>query len=226
MGGYTKNIAVIKGIKEGFSSDGNPLTGVIKVERYGTLVHIEVTKINFAPLSAGKYVTGVTDGKTTLILEDEIYEGESELETGFGFGALITFVQGGVVAPVASAVSGNFFGEVLQIKYAIERAEQKGEAVQYEDEAIAEENYYEYAENYENGDAVREDSPQEKAWVETTANEADNGAVKTADGVKYGRQYAENNGKKAEIFARAAASVWDGAARADGASSYDINAVL
>lgn len=215
MGGYTKNIAVIKGLKEGFSSDGSPLTGVIKVERYGSLLHIEVTKVNFAPLTAGKYVTGITDGKSTLILEEDVFDGESDLETGEGFGALITFIQGGRISPVASAVSGNFFGEILQIKDAIEKSETGGDEAAYEDEAIAEENYYEYEETDVGGDAVRADTAQEEARAETYENEENYSPVKTTDGVKYGRQYAEDNGEKAEKFARAAAAVWGGGARAD-----------
>ena len=203
MSGYTKNIAVIKGVREGFSSDGNTLSGIIKVERYGTLLHAEVARVNFAPLTDGKYVTGITDGVNTLVFDGSEFEGESPLDTKDGFGALIAFVRGGKVSPLASAICGNFFGEVLRIKEEIESLE-KSDAQKYEDEAIAEENYYEYVEFNDGDDAVCEASPQKEKGVEIAENEMRFGSVEEGSGVKFGRQYAEDNAIKAEFFARAA----------------------
>lgn len=200
MGGYTKNIAVIKGLKEGFSADGGALTGLVKAERYGGNLKIEVTFINFAPLSEGRYVTAVSDGNNTLIVEDGFFEGASALETGSGFAALVCYINGGVY-PVASAVSGNFHGAALTIKAEVERAENiknglyggtavAGEAGEnntasvadvgaqtgYNDEAIAEVNYYDFAETYENGGAVRAGAQEEKNGSEPQQNEAASGA--------------------------------------------------
>ena len=175
MGGYSKNIALIKGLKEGFSADGGPLTGVVKIERYGRAVRAEVTKINFAPLSDGKYVTGVTDGNNTIVFEGDTYEGDAELDTSGGFAALICFIKGSV-APIASAISGNFQGEALGIKSYIEQLERvevnvQSNVEQYEDEAIAEENYYEYAQTDESGGAVRTDTQKEEGGSPALPNE-------------------------------------------------------
>lgn len=202
MGGYTKNIAVIKGLKDGFSADGGALTGLVKAERYGGSLKIEVTFINFAPLSEGRYVTAVSDGNNTLIVEDGFFEGSSVLETGSGFAALICYINGGVY-PVASAVSGNFHGAALTIKAEVERAEniknglgggtaaaggangkKSGKATDdaqtaYDDEAIAEVNYYDFAETYENGGAVRAGSQEEKNGRKSEQNEADTCAFQT-----------------------------------------------
>ena len=184
MSGYTKNIAVIKGLKEGFSADGGALTGLVKAEKYGNSLKVEATFINFAPLSEGRYVTAISDGKTTLIVENGFFEGYSELETGSGFAALICYING-QVSPVASAVSGNFHGAALGIKAEVEKAEKikssggvaatdAGESPSgsYEDEAIAEVNYYEFAETYEGGGAVRENPQEEESGLASCKDEA------------------------------------------------------
>ena len=180
MGGYSKNIAVIRGLKEGFSADGGPLTGVIKIESYGRAIRAEVTKINFAPLSEGKYITGITDGKNTLLFEEDVYEGDAELDLSEGFGALICFIKGQVFE-IASAVSGNYRGAVLGIKNYIEKLEKLDEEFQpkqkYEDEAIAEENYYEYAQADEGGGALCTDKEKEESGGKTLQNEEAVGAV-------------------------------------------------
>lgn len=201
MGGYTKNIAVIKGLKEGFSADGGALTGLVKAERYGNNLKIEATFINFAPLSEGRYVTAVSDGKNTLIVEDGLFEGVSALETGAGFAALICYINGGVY-PIAAAVSGNFHGAALTIKAEVERAENirnglgGGTAVSgrgakksdgtaqtvYEDEAIAEVNYYEFAEADEDGGAVRAGAAEEENGRKSGQNEENFGAFQTDEG--------------------------------------------
>ena len=187
--GYTKNIAVIRGLKDGFSSDGGSLSGLVKAERYGSHLKIEISYINFAPLTEGRYITALSDGTHTVIAENGLFEGESELNTDQGFAALVCFINGGVY-PVASAVCGNFRGEALGIKAEVEKAENlnaankksKGTAVSqvtqvYEDEAIAEENYYEF-ETDESGGAVCEDKKEEESGEKPYENEEAVSAVK------------------------------------------------
>lgn len=167
MGAYTKNVAVIKGLKDGFSADGGELSGLIRCEKYGSSLRVEATYINFAPLDEGRLVVGVSDGAHTQIFEGNVFEGESEVDTSRGFAALICYVNGGVYS-VASAVCGGFAAAALGIKQAVEKAENiapdhaKKQAVAYEDEAIAEENYYEYAQTDAGGGSVREDKKEEK----------------------------------------------------------------
>lgn len=188
MGGYSKSIAVIRGLRDGFSADGGNLTGVVKIESYGRAVRVEVTKINFAPLSEGKYVTGITDGRNTLVFEGDAFEGDTEIDTSCGFAALICFING-TVSPVASAVSGNFRGDALCIKSYIEQLEQSGayarEKTQqkYEDEAIAEDNYYEYAQTDESGGAVRTHTQKEERGSAAVPDEAAACAVKEEGGI-------------------------------------------
>lgn len=191
MGGYTKNIAVIREIKAGFSADGGALSGLVKCERYGGEIKIEVTYINFAPLSEGRYVCAVSDGEHLQVVENGLFEGSSPVDTSKGFAALICFVNGGVSA-VASAVSGNFHGVTLGIREQVERLENaaaqqkpqqkaRGVAKQtgagiYNDEAIAEVNYYEFAETDAGGGAVRKGAQKEKDGRAAYENETAVGA--------------------------------------------------
>ena len=191
MAGYTKNIAVIRGLKSGFSADGGELSGIVKAEKYGMSLKVEVTLINFAPLTEGRYVAAVSDGKHTCILDGLSFEGASEVDTGAEFAAVICFVNGSV-SSIASAVCGNFHSAAIGLREQIEAQEQsdllirppvnnkdESKTVQpYEDEALAQENYYEYEQTYENGGALRENTQKEKVGQSIRENEETSRAFK------------------------------------------------
>ncbi len=206
MAGYSKNIAVIKGLKDGFSADGGAVSGLVKAEKYGRSLKVEVSLINFAPLSEGRFVTALSDGKVTLCVEDNCFEGVSELDTSNGFAALVCYVNGKIF-PVASAICGNYRGEAVGIKKELERienakpAEKGGAAVAesersevYEDEAIAEDNYYEYEDN-ESESALREDKTQKKDGQKPGQDEAAVGAFKETESGVTGENAAYSGGK-------------------------------
>ncbi len=168
--GYTKNIAVIKGAAGGFSADGGELSGLVKAERYSGELKVEVSLINFAPLSGGKYVAGISDGKTVEIVENGLFEGPSEADTSAGFAAAVCYVNGGVKL-IATAVCGNFSMAVPKILEYIARTEEPAPpkkeakaapAESYDDEAVATENYYELGKTDEGGEPVREGEKEEK----------------------------------------------------------------
>ena len=166
MSGYTKNIAVIRGLKSGFSMDGGPLSGLVKAEKYGDNLKLEVSLINFAPLSQGKYVCGVSDGKSVLVMDGIVFDGTSTVDTSEGFAALICFVND-EVSPIASAVCGGLHSAALIIREEIEKQENLKRTVttpdiKYDDEAVAQENYYEYGKAYKDGGSVREDKKEKK----------------------------------------------------------------
>ncbi len=207
MGGYSKNIAVLRGLKDGFSADGGALSGLVKCESYGGEIKIEVTYINFAPLSEGRYVCAVSDGTHLQIVENGLFEGNSQLDTSKGFAALVCFINGGVSA-VASAVSGNFHGAALGIREEVERLEstsvsqkpqqknrataKQAGAAEYNDEAIAEVNYYEFAETDARGGAVRKGAQKEKDGRAPYANEAAFGAFEKEQGGVDAAIYGDN----------------------------------
>lgn len=175
MGGYTKNIAVIRGLKSGFSVDGGPLSGLVKAEKYGTNLRVEVSLINFAPLNQGRYVCAVSDGKSVCVLDGLTFDGVSPVDTGSGFAALICFVND-EVAPVASAVCGAFHTAAIGIREEIERQENIRKydppATKYEDEALAQENYYEFGKADKDGGSVCEDKKEEEVGRGVSENEA------------------------------------------------------
>lgn len=175
MGGYTKNIAVLRGLKGGFSVDGGALSGLVKTEKYGANLRVEASLINFAPLTEGKYVCAVSDGKNVCILDGLTFDGASAVDTGEGFAALVCFVNGGV-SPVASAVCGGFHSALSVIREAIEKQEnakrdQALSGIKYEDEALAQENYYEYGQAYKDGRAVCEGEEKEEDGTDFSKNE-------------------------------------------------------
>lgn len=183
---YTKNIAVIRGLKSGFSSDGGALSGLVKAEQYGNSLKIEATLINFAPLTEGKYVIALSDGKEVCIADGLTYEGSGNLDTSGGFAALICFVNKEVL-PVAAAVCGDFHFAIPKIKEEIEREERPRIAsAGYDDEALAKENYYEYEQADKDGGAVRENPPQEEDGQNLRENEAAESSVNEKGGLAHG----------------------------------------
>ena len=60
---YVKKMCILRQIRQGFSTDGNALSGLIKVEQYGKNLAVEVSIINFAPLTSGEYYCLLSDGK-------------------------------------------------------------------------------------------------------------------------------------------------------------------
>lgn len=218
---YTKNIAVIKGLRDGFSADGGALSGLVKAEKYSQNLKVEVKLINFAPLTEGRYVAAISDGKHVEIVENCLFEGQSALEAANGFAAVVCYVNGSVQL-LASAVCGNYDSAVFGLKGEIERAEKikpdSGKSVVdanqaaakieetekakievegketshssevqiapagYEDEAIAEVNYYEFGKTDENCDPVCENPQKEEDGRKLYPNETCAGAVEKGEG--------------------------------------------
>lgn len=183
MSGYVKRIAAVKQIKEGFSASGAPLSGLVKVEKYGGQLSVECSLINFAPLSEGKYTCAVTDGNAVEIFDCPSGERASGLDLSQGFAAVICFVKGGAQA-IASAVSGAMGIALISLKNAVETAEQKepktspeqnGADAEYSDEAIAEVNYYEF-EGVNDGGASQTAEPTEEEKTNESKNPEDENA--------------------------------------------------
>lgn len=187
--GYTKNIAVIKGVKDGFSADGGALSGLVKAEKYAADLRIEINLINFAPLSEGRYVAAVGDGVNCEVVENCLFEGRSPLDTSKGFAAAICYVNGGVQL-LAYAVCGDFQAETFGLKAEIEKREKAGQGdkdgekpvrgdgpAEYRDEAIAEENYYEYAQTDDGGEPLCQNEEKKEDGAKLFEDEKGAGAV-------------------------------------------------
>lgn len=193
MLGYIKKIAVIKQLKGGFSADGGALSGIIKAETYAGFLKVDASLLNFAPLSEGRYLLGITDGENRVLFEGCSFEGETPFDLTFGFAAIVCFCVNGTISPVASAVSGQMAHALPSLKSHMEREElakseeagdgkRKGEKERagddgrgghapYDDDAIAEDNYYEYKPD-EDGDAVCAPCGEEEDGGTACPNEA------------------------------------------------------
>lgn len=172
MSAYIKKIAVIKQVKGGFSADGGNITGLVKAETYAGFLKVEVSLINIAPLSEGRYVFGITDGLNTAVFEGHNYESETPFNLSSGFAFLVCFCRDGT-APVASAACGQMACALPDLKEEMAKRENvrpKTDGAAYDDEAIAEVNYYESAD--EGSAALREAKAQEEKRNAGDKNEA------------------------------------------------------
>lgn len=160
---YVKKMCILRQVKQGFSGDGKALSGLIKVEQYGKNLAVEVSIINFAPLSQGDYYCILSDesGKTeTLALRGKsLFNILTDMDVSDGFCGVICYVRNEIV-PVAYGINGNgaydwknILASTLPPSYSKKTEEtalsqtskpQSSEPEKtYEDEAVAEENYFE-----------------------------------------------------------------------------------
>ena len=106
---YVKKMCVLRQLKQGFSGDGKTLSGLIKVEQYGTNVSVEVSVVNFAPLSSGEYFCLIADEKERCELlplrGKSFFNIVSDLDLSGGFCGVICFVKTDVV-PLAYGING------------------------------------------------------------------------------------------------------------------------
>lgn len=107
---YVKKMCILRQIKQGFSGDGKALSGLIKVEQYGKNLAVEVSIINFAPLSSGEYFCLLSDGrgKTEMLSlrGKSIFNILSDIDVSGGFCAVICYVKNEVL-PIAYGINGN-----------------------------------------------------------------------------------------------------------------------
>lgn len=197
MAGYVKKIAVIKQVKGGFAADGGTISGLVKAETYAGFLKVEASLINFAPVSEGRYVLGICDGLNTVTFEGLSYEGESDFNLSDGFAFLVCFAKNGI-APIASAACGQMACALPDLKEEMKKRENfkppKG-GVAYDDEAIAEVNYYEQALSDEGGKSVRKDENAKKEGNTGGENEAHSRPVEVAEkgGVESAARILEND---------------------------------
>lgn len=173
MAGYIKRIALIKTLKAGYSSDGGSLKGVVRCEAYAGYFKAEASLINFAPFAEGHFRVGLTDGSASVIFDPPLFEGDCPLNPRDGFACLVAFCRDGSVLPVASAVCGDNQHLLASLQRAMEDEESVRPA--YDDEAIADSNYYEYEHNKDGGSICRDKAAE--TGQDSRADEDDTCAV-------------------------------------------------
>ncbi len=107
---YVKKMCILRQIKQGFSADGKTLSGLIKIEQYGKNLAVEVSIINFAPLSTGEYYCLLSDGrgKTEMLSlrGKSIFNILSDVDVSEGFCGIVCYVKTEVI-PIAYGINGN-----------------------------------------------------------------------------------------------------------------------
>ncbi len=107
---YIKKMCILRQVKQGFSGDGKTLSGLVKIEQYGKNIAVEVSVINFAPLTLGEYYCLLSDGKgktEMLALRGKsLFNLLSDLDVSEGFCAVVCYVKNDVT-PIAYGINGN-----------------------------------------------------------------------------------------------------------------------
>lgn len=107
---YIKKMCILRQVKQGFSGDGKALSGLVKAEQYGKNLSIEVSVINFAPLSSGEYYCILSDGKSTAetlpLRGKSLFNILTDMDISDGFCAVVCFVKDSIT-PIAYGVNGN-----------------------------------------------------------------------------------------------------------------------
>jgi hypothetical protein len=107
---YYKKMCILRQIKQGFSGDGKSLSGLVKAEQYGKNLAVEVSIINFAPLTVGEYYCLLSDGqgKTEMLAlrGKSLFNLLSDLDISCGFCGIVCYVKT-EVTPIAYGINGN-----------------------------------------------------------------------------------------------------------------------
>ena len=192
MAGYVKRIALIKTLRQGFSADGGKLGGIVRCEAYAGYFRAETALINFAPLAEGCWRVGITDGNAAAVFDPPVYECEKPFDISSGFACIVAFCRGGEAVPVAYATCGEGEGMLALVARAITDNE-KPPAPSYDDDAIAEDNYYGTQTDEDNkGDLPGGQDEGQRA----AENEDDAGAGKGEEGAAFGGDAADGQGEK------------------------------
>ena len=192
---YVKKMCILRQIRQGFSGDGRALTGLIKIEQYGKNLAVEVSIINFAPLTSGEYYCLIADekGRTELLplRGKSLFNVVTDLQTEAGFCGVICFVKNGIF-PIAYGTNGDhvydwrtLLNDAVGVTTPPERhfafADETAERIEKTDESKGEKQaetaqnpppmYLTNEENAENGDTAIEKTPDINSVSDCEATE-------------------------------------------------------
>ncbi len=162
---YVKKTCILRQLKSGFTLDGKPLTGMVKIEQYGANIAAELAFTNLSPTTDGGYHCILADPNRrykVLSLEDgSRFSFSSEMEIATGFYAALCFVRE-KANPIAVGTCGKLPYDLFAlIREAFsESTESEKEQMNtdmppanpiispqtvtdYNDELVADENYFE-----------------------------------------------------------------------------------
>ena len=211
---YVKKMCILRQIRQGFSTDGNALSGLIKVEQYGKNLAVEVSIINFAPLTSGEYYCLLSDGKgkteMLLLRGKSHFNILTDIDVSGGFCGIICHIQTDVT-PIAYGINGNgaydwkailnatlppVFPKRKDPSHEIARSDATPPPAEptkaYDDETVATENYYEENQNEcEQSQQVSQNAHDQGA-VEVECAEKGSDAAEDGDAPRVLHPFATN----------------------------------
>lgn len=131
---YKERTLPLKQIGEGFSTEGK-IGGSVKIERFGSTLTVTISPFRLADLTKGTYCCLLTDTVHTIYMPLTGYHGTDELNID-DF-CLLLYYKGDSVTPVAMATHGMRSYDVSSLL-----PTQVEPSTPYDDEAIADQNYY------------------------------------------------------------------------------------
>ena len=161
---YIRKTCILRQLKNGFSADGNPLSGIVKLEQYAQSIGVEVSTANLAPLTEGEYHLLLADGEKNYKLfplcGDCRYSFQADMQFAAGFYAAICYANDNA-EPIAYGVCGQMPYDLFSlVRTAFSTPSQNGAADTpttvnaplpdtytkknpvYDDELVAGENYF------------------------------------------------------------------------------------
>ena len=227
---YVKKTCILRQLKNGFSADGKSLSGIVKAEQYAANLGIEVSTVNLAPISAGEYYLVIADREKRYKLLP--FDGQNrfslhtDMQIAEGFYAVLCFVKASAT-PIAYGVCGALPYDIFTlVRRAFSTAENHNTPIVnadlpptnpeirpiYDDEMVANDNYYEQENTPHANDPLTqsgEDAPLESGDPHQGTpprHDADENAndesVRHAFGTESDGYYQSIKGELSALFAR------------------------
>ncbi len=229
---YVKKTCILRQLKNGFSADGNPLSGIVKVEQYAQHIAVEISTANLAPLSEGEYhlLLADTEKRYKLFpLDSARFSFHGDLQLAAGFYAAICHVNEDAEL-IAYGVCGNLSYDLFSlVRTAFSAPERmvattppptfnadlhngyQGAHPTYDDELVAGDNYYEKEKHYahtataqagENAHIEGGNSHQETPQRNDPNQDEDDEGVRHAFPTQSDGYYQSIKGELTALFAR------------------------
>lgn len=202
---YEKRLCILKQMKKGFSVDGSSLTGAIYAERLGSELIITPRIPALAPLQDGRYALALCAGERSFVLElkgNIPLKAPADFSLKGGFSALLCFVRG-EAEPIAFGACGDrtqkdreFLLSLFSKREAREETLQEESHMREEEEMAKEEEKDEReAGNEQYDDEAIADADYFRSVCEDAQN-ADDGGANSQKGEEKGAGVCENEEDK------------------------------
>lgn len=133
---YLERTIRLNELTQGFSLDGEKVEAILQIEQTGSTLSSNLTTFHLAPLSEGRYVCLLTDGKEVLELPIGSSRKKSAISLERPFGAMLLFIHH-LLTPVAYGGTEGFVCDKEALLKSLTPVQEE-----YDDTMLAEENFY------------------------------------------------------------------------------------